>query len=747
MSGYPNKTPYDASQFRKKYLQDLALQVQLEDQNLQANKLYVRTGAISAMPDTRTSTEKLSDIYKLRIEIADKLKGLMDGIEITKVISQLDSAELQFLYQRIDQYIKELKPKYKTGMPSEAFNGYLRQAISNYKEFGDNDVQIQAIQENMANIDNLKESFEEMTRNIELGSKRNLIIELDGINEIMDMIRRGNQLLQFSGDAVLQQELKTNIDLIEDKIPKVDELDKLKNDFEKAVRNGRTRQIQQLEQQIVDKLQDISSLKTNTNELERITNELEQNLESDVMIQQGILSGLITTYLDGYIPIESSDRYTSGTNGTASALFKKIYDVAKQNDVKMNTLQNWMNTFDPLFNRIRSGKGIYQRLYDNFGISEVNNVIQNNRDFFNELMMDEKSLNNLLKQRNPSVASSLSSSLPSSSSSSGKSTPPQQPSSKSSSKSSSGKSTPQVVRFVGDDIEYDDLNVSIFNNLLSDLTQEIPAFDENALRSEIELINDSKNDDLNVHYDINSNEDINLLSNDVLLWLSDTLNNIRSGNPTSQIKSFTDFLRILHNQRSSAGRDVIGKGFGRRDRMKGGSVKSVMKRDGSTVDLNAGIRDDVKIASYIPFGRYLINRKKLNDNIVMVKKPNGLFMGDLKSRRVSDKVRNVIEKIIGGNIPTYNDYNTLDDDEKEYLYFVSKKSNLIDKLNVPTPSKNDEEKLKHRFEILRGQLISGNDNMEMVKEFKQVLIRMSELKLIPRNQVTDILIDLEKSYG
>jgi hypothetical protein len=184
--------------------------------------------------------------------------------------------------------------------------------------------------------------------------------------------------------------------------------------------------------------------------------------------------------------------------------------------------------------------------------------------------------------------------------------------------------------------------------------------------------------------------------------------------------------------------------------MSGGSMKiakNVLKRDGSTVDFNSGVRDDVKIASYIPFGKYLINRRKLNDNIVMIKNNNGMFMGDLKSRRVSDKVRSVIEKIIGGNIPTYNDYNILDDDEKEYLYFVSKKTNLLDKLQVPTPTKNDEEKLKHRFEILRGQLLSGNDNLEMIREFKKILIKMSELKLIPRTQVTDILIDLEKTYG
>jgi hypothetical protein len=69
MSGYPLKTAYDATQKRKKYLEELALRARLDNENLQANKLYKRTGAISTPPDTRTTTEKLADLYRLRIDM------------------------------------------------------------------------------------------------------------------------------------------------------------------------------------------------------------------------------------------------------------------------------------------------------------------------------------------------------------------------------------------------------------------------------------------------------------------------------------------------------------------------------------------------------------------------------------------------------------------------------------------------------------------------------------------------------
>jgi hypothetical protein len=70
--------------------------------------------------------------------------------------------------------------------------------------------------------------------------------------------------------------------------------------------------------------------------------------------------------------------------------------------------------------------------------------------------------------------------------------------------------------------------------------------------------------------------------------------------------------------------------------------------------------------------------------------------------------------------------------------------NLLDKLEVPTPNKDEDEKLQNRFEILRGQIFAGNDNKQMIDEFKKLILDMADKKLLPRRQVSDILIDIER---
>ena len=52
----------------------------------------------------------------------------------------------------------------------------------------------------------------------------------------------------------------------------------------------------------------------------------------------------------------------------------------------------------------------------------------------------------------------------------------------------------------------------------------------------------------------------------------------------------------------------------------------------------------------------------------------------------------------------------------------------------------------NRYNVLRGQIVAGNDNRELIKEFKKLLLEMSDKKLLPRRQVSDILIDIEKRY-
>ena len=48
----------------------------------------------------------------------------------------------------------------------------------------------------------------------------------------------------------------------------------------------------------------------------------------------------------------------------------------------------------------------------------------------------------------------------------------------------------------------------------------------------------------------------------------------------------------------------------------------------------------------------------------------------------------------------------------------------------------------NKFQIIKGQIIAGNDNKKMIQEFKLLLMKMSALNMIPKSQTRELMLDL-----
>jgi hypothetical protein len=155
------------------------------------------------------------------------------------------------------------------------------------------------------------------------------------------------------------------------------------------------------------------------------------------------------------------------------------------------------------------------------------------------------------------------------------------------------------------------------------------------------------------------------------------------------------------------------------------------------MDDNIGI---IPSPRYIRFGKFLINQQKLNnENVLAIKRPSGGNIAEFPSQRLSNNLSTVIKKMLGGSIPTFDELNKLSDPEKVYLQKVAKKANIMDKFSIPTPDKDKEEKDIHKFEVMKGQILSGNDNKELIKEFKLLLLKLSRNGSLPKREVSELL--------
>lgn len=202
-------------------------------------------------------------------------------------------------------------------------------------------------------------------------------------------------------------------------------------------------------------------------------------------------------------------------------------------------------------------------------------------------------------------------------------------------------------------------------------------------------------------------------------------------NPIIDIMNFNFYMP---GPVSSAGGNGLRR---RRGRPKGSGVGKTPFH--AKVDASQGIKPSSK---YIPFGKYVIDTTKLADNQVALKYPKGGSVIGFPIYKTSNHMTSVLKKIVGGGMPSYEDYSNLTEEEKRYLYTVSKKSDILSKLNVPAPSKDQQDKDNHQFEVMKGEIMSGNDSKDLVKNFKLLILKMSKRGDLPKAQVAELLQDL-----
>lgn len=181
-----------------------------------------------------------------------------------------------------------------------------------------------------------------------------------------------------------------------------------------------------------------------------------------------------------------------------------------------------------------------------------------------------------------------------------------------------------------------------------------------------------------------------------------------------------------------------GRGIGNRTRRQlfgRGLARMVKKIDTSMPGV-------VAVPSYVKFGKNLINQHKLQHRIVDLRSILGHGIKNYNSVKVSHGVSKILRDMIRGRGISMDDYCDLDVEDQAFIHKLASKSKILDTLNLPTPKITKDEEEKNKFEILKGQIIAGNDSRELIKEFKSMLVKMSNDDRISKKEAREVLLDL-----
>jgi hypothetical protein len=228
------------------------------------------------------------------------------------------------------------------------------------------------------------------------------------------------------------------------------------------------------------------------------------------------------------------------------------------------------------------------------------------------------------------------------------------------------------------------------------------------------------------------NSGVHAFTNDSLARVETLIN----GKSVDQFVS-SNIVKLKSAMRQNPNYTMKGFGLGKKaGRPKGsGIIKPLSERISKTEGIKQG-------HTHVPFGKYLLNKDRLNENILSVKHMKGYGIKGHPSKQISKNLSCVIKTIVGGGIPKYDDLHNLSNEEKAYLHNVSKKAGIIDKISIPTPSKDMQDRDIHDFEVMKGEILAGNDSTILIKKFKLLLLKLSKSNLIPKRETSEIMEDL-----
>ena len=143
---------------------------------------------------------------------------------------------------------------------------------------------------------------------------------------------------------------------------------------------------------------------------------------------------------------------------------------------------------------------------------------------------------------------------------------------------------------------------------------------------------------------------------------------------------------------------------------------------------------------YISFGKFYLNRHKLNDDILQIKGEGGQNT-NFKTRRISPTLKSVLQSLLENKTPDFSLVSKLSDADKNNLHEAIQITKY-DKITIDAPSKTADEKIANEFDVLRGSILGGNDSPTAIKRFKLLLVKLMNSKRIPRGEANDILFEL-----
>ncbi len=147
------------------------------------------------------------------------------------------------------------------------------------------------------------------------------------------------------------------------------------------------------------------------------------------------------------------------------------------------------------------------------------------------------------------------------------------------------------------------------------------------------------------------------------------------------------------------------------------------------------------------FGNYALSLNSLKKGFLCVRYPSGAHISNFPKVMISSQFRRIINDIIYENKFSEEEYMNLDESEQKLFddlvtFCKLDKRDSIKMYKHKKYSDKDRDETIKRFNILKGEIFAGNDNPNIIKELKLLMMKMFNEKIISKAELNRIMYQL-----
>jgi len=147
--------------------------------------------------------------------------------------------------------------------------------------------------------------------------------------------------------------------------------------------------------------------------------------------------------------------------------------------------------------------------------------------------------------------------------------------------------------------------------------------------------------------------------------------------------------------------------------------------------------------SYKHFGKYVIHMGHLLDkNVANFKYPSLGSIPSIKPLTISDDYKEFLIDTLENQKPNERLMSKLPTEEQRHFEKVVAGAGLIDTFKLKRNQGEVEKKEANRFNLLRGEILAGNNNEKLMKELRGLILRFMNDGRIQQKEGTSMLVEL-----